>query len=371
MRCLCEKIARAANHEDGSSGRFWAGRFKSVALLDEAAILACSVYVDLNPIRAGLATTPEESAYTSGRDRIRSMFEISTRLTSTDEQSSPETSERPDAWLCELTLQETATEPASTTAVSAASPPQESASQAGANRDRRRGHGRWLPAFRRFRSNLWRRRPSRGLAASACEGVRPRVPADPGRALCHAAGLDGAGTPRGQARGDSGSPGPDRGAAGAQSIELGGNCARLRSTVQAGGGAIKLARRCRSAPLAALVPGQGGGSNRLCIGHRLDAEPSTDISVRLPLEELGRLARSTRCPAPFRQGGPLNFSRQLITHTRRSSRYARSQTASRHGGRMRWSIAATDEFVGVFASGKLEKGGSDSNTETFRRDPAG
>jgi len=31
MRCLCEKIARAANEEDGSSGRFWAGRFKSVA----------------------------------------------------------------------------------------------------------------------------------------------------------------------------------------------------------------------------------------------------------------------------------------------------------------------------------------------------
>jgi REP element-mobilizing transposase RayT len=131
MRCLCEKIARAANHEDGSSGRFWAGRFKSVALLDEAAILACSVYVDLNPIRAGIATTPEESAYTSGRDRIRGMGEISTKLTTNEERSSIETRDRPDAWLCELTLQETATESVSATAVSAASTPLELASQAG------------------------------------------------------------------------------------------------------------------------------------------------------------------------------------------------------------------------------------------------
>ena len=93
MRCLCEKIARAANEEDGSSGRFWAGRFKSVALLDEAAMLACSVYVDLNPIRAG---APEESASTSGCDRIRSMAGRCDRSTPLPEPRAAGTAQRPD-----------------------------------------------------------------------------------------------------------------------------------------------------------------------------------------------------------------------------------------------------------------------------------
>jgi REP element-mobilizing transposase RayT len=68
---LNEFIARTANKEDRVKGRFWEARFKCQALVDEAAIAACMVYVDLNPIRAGLAGTPEESDFTSIQERIR------------------------------------------------------------------------------------------------------------------------------------------------------------------------------------------------------------------------------------------------------------------------------------------------------------
>ena len=71
MRCLNEPIARQANAEDSCTGRFWEGRFKSQALLDEKALAACLAYVGLNPVRAGITDSPEASEYTSVQQRVQ------------------------------------------------------------------------------------------------------------------------------------------------------------------------------------------------------------------------------------------------------------------------------------------------------------
>lgn len=71
MRALSEPIARLANKQDECTGRFWEGRFKAQRIVDEAGLLACAMYVDLNPIRAAMADSPDKAVHTSAYDRIQ------------------------------------------------------------------------------------------------------------------------------------------------------------------------------------------------------------------------------------------------------------------------------------------------------------
>lgn len=70
MKNLNEYITKTANKEDSCTGKYWEGRYKSQALLDETSLLSCMAYVDLNPIRSGVANTLEDSDFTSIQERI-------------------------------------------------------------------------------------------------------------------------------------------------------------------------------------------------------------------------------------------------------------------------------------------------------------
>jgi hypothetical protein len=70
MKCLKEPLARMANKEEGVKGHFWESRYKSIAILDNEALLATCAYVDLNPVAAGKSEVPEKSRHTSIKTRV-------------------------------------------------------------------------------------------------------------------------------------------------------------------------------------------------------------------------------------------------------------------------------------------------------------
>ena len=100
MKLLKEPISRSANAEEGLTGHFWEGRFKSTRLLDIYAIVLCTMYVDLNEIRAGKAATPETSVHSSAYLRIQARL---ARLDSqAEEKSSVSHNALAAAWLSPL-----------------------------------------------------------------------------------------------------------------------------------------------------------------------------------------------------------------------------------------------------------------------------
>lgn len=93
MRLLCQKVAQRANYEDGiSMGHFFKGRFHATLINDEPHLLGCSVYVDLNAIKAAMAETLDGYEYVSASVRIaqirlRMMAKHQAQLKAQEQQS--------------------------------------------------------------------------------------------------------------------------------------------------------------------------------------------------------------------------------------------------------------------------------------------
>lgn len=65
MKSLKEPLSRIANELDNKDGAFWAARYKSIAVMDPPALLATCIYIDLNPLAAGIVKRPEQARFTS------------------------------------------------------------------------------------------------------------------------------------------------------------------------------------------------------------------------------------------------------------------------------------------------------------------
>ena len=116
MRYFSQHIAVRANKEDSVVGHFWESRFGSDLLLSDASILTCMIYVDLNPVRAKMATTSEDSEFTGAKERIDDLrIYVATdadglKLRLTSSQHSFHDWERLDnehsGWMCPIEIDE-------------------------------------------------------------------------------------------------------------------------------------------------------------------------------------------------------------------------------------------------------------------------
>lgn len=70
MQSLNQHIAIKANAEEAIEGKFFEQRYRHEVLVDSTDILGCSLFIDLNPISAEVANSPDESEYTGAYERI-------------------------------------------------------------------------------------------------------------------------------------------------------------------------------------------------------------------------------------------------------------------------------------------------------------
>ena len=69
MKLVGAKYVRYINKAYARTGTLWEGRFKCSLVQDDAYLAACLRYIEMNPVRAGLVTSPEVYQWSSYRFR--------------------------------------------------------------------------------------------------------------------------------------------------------------------------------------------------------------------------------------------------------------------------------------------------------------
>ena len=70
MQAIGRRYVRHFNARHGRTGTLWEGRYRSTLLQAERYLLPCMVYLDLNPVRAGLVTDPVHHVWSSHRHYV-------------------------------------------------------------------------------------------------------------------------------------------------------------------------------------------------------------------------------------------------------------------------------------------------------------
>ncbi|MEO8020596.1 transposase [Polaromonas sp.] len=65
MQAVGRRYVRYFNDSQGRSGTLWEGRYRSALIQAETCLLACMAYMDLNPVRAGLAPDARDYPWSS------------------------------------------------------------------------------------------------------------------------------------------------------------------------------------------------------------------------------------------------------------------------------------------------------------------
>ena len=65
MQSLGRRYVGWFNHRHGRSGTLWEGRFRAALIEGERHLLACARYIELNPLRAGMAVDAGAYAWSS------------------------------------------------------------------------------------------------------------------------------------------------------------------------------------------------------------------------------------------------------------------------------------------------------------------